>query len=297
LRRMVLDMTQPEMQPSLPAEVLAKFRRGNDRERDLLIDLTRVGRDAEPPFAVMGQQQRFELRDHKSRVAVVGKVDAQLRWADQVVAPIEVKAWSPFLVDQIETFADLFDSPWTRGGAYQLLAYLFGAGVPFGFLLLDRSGIPLLLPVELEPNLDHLEAFLARAELALDHREAGTLPDYLEGQPAECQRCPFYGTACNPPLSARGTTILSDPQLERVLERREVLRPAAAEFERIDKDVKTRLRGIEHGVIGSFVLEGRWGKSSRVALPDDLKKQYTTTDPKGRFTLEITRVGEGKAIA
>ena len=126
LRRMVYDLTVPDQQPPFSADTLAKFRRGEDRERDLLIDLTRIGREAEPPFEVIGQQQRFELKDRKGRVAIAGKVDARLRQGDRA-APLEVKAWSPFLVDRIERFEDLFSNPWTRSGGYQLLSYLYGS--------------------------------------------------------------------------------------------------------------------------------------------------------------------------
>ena len=289
-RRMVYELAPPVQLPAFPADVLARFRRGDDRERDLLADLTRIGRDADPAFRVIGQQERFELRDRKSRVAVVGKVDARLELAHGVRAPLEVKAWSPFMVDRIETFADLFNNPWTRSGAHQLLAYLYGASEPFGFLLLDRSGIPKLLPVELDANLDRVEEFLTKAERALDHLAAGTLPDYLADDPQECRRCPWYGHTCNPPLSANAATILSDPDLEAALEAREKLRAAATDFDALDQDVKARLRGIEHGIVGSFEIHGSWGKQSRVDLPEALKKQYTKTDPKGRFTLEITRL-------
>ncbi|HJS76751.1 MAG TPA: hypothetical protein VJ778_05035, partial [Burkholderiales bacterium] len=209
-RRMVYDCTQPEQLPPYPPELVAKFRRGDDRERDLLSDLVRIGRDAEPAFSVIGQQERFELRDHRSRVAIVGKVDARLELEGHR-APIEVKSWSPFLTDRIETFADVFENPWTRSGGYQLLSYLYGAGVPFGFLLLDRSGLPRLLPVELEPHLDHMEEFLAKAERVLDHVQGGTLPDFLDDDPSECRRCPWYGHTCNPPLSATAAAILTDP--------------------------------------------------------------------------------------
>jgi hypothetical protein len=288
-RRMVLELTHCDQLPPFPANVLAKFRRGDDRERDLLIDLTRIGREAEPPFGVFGQQQRFALNDRKGRVAISGKVDARLKFAD-ANPPIEVKAWSPTLVDRIETFADLFESPWTRSGAHQLLAYLYGSGEPFGFLLLDRSGLPLLLPVELDPHLDRMEDFLTRAEHALDHRAAGTLPDFLVGDAAECQRCPFYGGHCNPPIAHAGTQVLTDPELEVLLEQREAVRVAGQDYNRLDKEVKARLRGIESGVAGAFSIQGTWGKQSRLELPEALKKQHTVVDPRGRFTLEITKV-------
>lgn len=288
-RRMVYEMTMPEIQPPWPAEVLAKFRRGDDRERDLLVDLTRIGRDAEPAFKVLGQQERFTLRDHKSRIAIVGKVDARLEVGD-ARPPLEVKAWSPMITDRIERFDDLFDSPWTRAGGYQLLSYLYGAGEPYGFLLLDRSGIPRLIPVELEPNLERMEDFLAKAERVIDHADAGTLPDYLADDPAECRRCTWYGHTCNPPLAAIGATLLNDPELEAALAKREELKAAADAFDDLDKDIKGKLRGVESGIAGAFQIIGKWAKTSRVELPADLKKQYTVTNPRGQFRLEITKL-------
>ena len=218
-RRMVYEMTAPGTLPPWPPEVLARFRRGDDRERDLLSDLQRIGRDADPPFSVIGQQEQFRLRDHKGRIAISGKVDARIEIAGRR-PPLEVKAWSPMMVDRIERFEDLFENPWTRSGAHQLLAYLFGAGEPFGFLLLDRSGIPRLLPVELDQHLDRMEDFLSRAERAIDFVEAQELPPFLEGDPSECKRCSWYGHTCNPPLAAAGAVVRPDPELEAAHERR-----------------------------------------------------------------------------
>lgn len=288
-RRMVYEMTTPQTLPPWPPEVLARFRRGDDRERDLLSDLQRIGRDADPPFTLIGQQERFQLKDHKGRVAISGKVDARIQIGG-ARPPLEVKAWSPMMVDRIERFADLFDNPWTRSGAHQLLSYLYGAGEPFGFLLLDRSGIPKLLPVELDQHLDHMEDFLARAERAIDHVEASTLPDFLQGDAAECKRCAWYGHTCNPPLAAAGAVVLTDPDLQAALARRDELEAGAKEFEKLDKRIKEQLRGVEEGIAGPFVINGRWQKMSRVVLPEDLKKKYTETNPRGQFRIEIVRL-------
>lgn len=290
-RRMVLDMTVPDQKPPFPPEVLARFRRGDDRERDLLTDLARIGRDAEPSFQVIGQQERFEVKDRQGRVAIVGKVDARVQ-APGVSAPLEVKAWAPHLVERIDRFEDLFDQPWTRSGGYQLLVYLYATAQPFGFLLLDRSGLPLPLPVELDAHLDRVEEFLTRAERAIDHQRASTLPDFLVGQPGECQRCPFFGTACQPPISSPGVQVFTDPELEAALERRAQIEAAGKEYARLDKRIKEQLRGVEQGICGHFHVSGTWGKSSRLELPEALKQQYTRTDMQGRFTLEITRLGD-----
>lgn len=289
VRRMTYEMVAPDQAVPFPTDVLAKFRRGDDRERDLIADLIRVGRDADPPFNVVNQQERFTLNDRKGRAAIVGKVDARIQ-VGTVRAPIEVKSWSPFLVDRIDRFDDVFANPWTRSGGYQLLSYLYGANEPYGFLLLDRSGIPALIPVELDQHLDRMEDFLTRAEAALNHMHAGTLPDFLQGDAAECQRCPFYGGICNPPLSHPGTRVIADPELEMMLERRDSLKASARDFDALDKQIKQRLRGVESAIVGPFLITGEWGTTSRVELPDDIKAQYTTKDPRGRFTLDIVKV-------
>jgi hypothetical protein len=292
-RQFVLDL-EGAPRPEFSVEVLAKFRRGEDLERALVIATDRAGQEADPPFRVIGQQERFELRDRKGRVCISGKVDARLLFdtiTPKIAAPVEIKAWSPFLVDRIESFDDVFENDWTRPAGNQLLAYLYGAAEPIGFLFLERSGLPKILPVTLEHHLDRVEDFLTRAERALDHVEAGTMPGYLVGNAATCQRCPYFGSVCNPPLDVAGAVVLTDPEIEQALERREALRLAGEEFNRIDREVKQHLRGIEHGIAGAFAIEGKWGKSSKLDLPEDLRKQYTRTDPRGRFTIEITKVG------
>ena len=167
--------------------------------------------------------------------------------------------------------------------------YLYGAGEPYGFLLLDRSGLPLLLPVELDHHLDRMEAFLSKAEAVIDHVAAGTLPPFLD-DPSEYRRYPWFGHTCNPPLSTTGAQILTDPELEAQLERREALQITGREYLDLDRTIKGKLRGVESGIVGKFQITGTWGKQSTLELPAELKRQYTRTDPKGRFTLHVEKV-------
>lgn len=290
-RRMVYEMTVPERLPVPDATLRAKFRRGKDRERDLLADLVRIGRNTEPPFEVVGQQQDVKVRGRSGEVVISGRIDALLQFeGTRYLTPIEVKSWSPNIVDRIRTFADVFESPWTRAGAFQLLAYLYGHSQDYGFLLLDRSGLPLLLPVQLtEENLAHMEHFLAKAEEAVAHHLAGTLPDYIRDH-VMCKRCPFYGSPCQPPSLMEGAQVLIDEALEQQLEEWHSLRPAGKQWSALDRDIKDRLRGTESALIGHFTVTGTWSKQSRLEVPADIKRQFTITDPKGRFTLEIERL-------
>lgn len=200
LRRMVLDMTASDQLAPWDAETLAKFRRGSDRERDLLADLARVGRESDPPFNVVAQQQRFELRGKSGKVVLVGKVDAMISVIGSGDSfPLEVKSWSPNLVADVDVFHDLLNNKWTKKGAYQVLVSLLGTGKDTGFLLLDRQGLPKILPVHLdESNLRRAEKFLAMADEAVAHVNNHTLPDYHTDS-SECQYCPFFKSICHAP--------------------------------------------------------------------------------------------------
>ena len=136
-RKLVLLITDGDKVPPFPPEVLAKFHRGKDRERNMKIDLNLVGRMSEPRFELVGEQERFELRDHKGRVAITGKVDFQLDFGrGKPIAPVECKDWDTNVTARINTFDDVMRGEWTRKGGYQLLCYLYGANREFGFLLL-----------------------------------------------------------------------------------------------------------------------------------------------------------------
>lgn len=297
-RRMVLEMVEGDKQPTFDAEAKARMDRGEDRERDILLQAARVGQICDPPFQVIGQQQRFELKDRKGRVVIVGKTDARLQFAKGLNAPAEVKCWQ--LADRIERFEDLLNSPWTKSGAYQLLSYLYGSGEPVGFLLLDRPGLPNPIEVHLEKHLDLMEAFLQKAEIAMDCKELGTLPDFC-GDAEECGRCWCYGGVCNPPIAHAGAAVFTDPQVEADLVRAIELKPLAGEYEKLWDRVKKVFRGVPQAICGSVVIEGKYQSMTRYDYPAEVetqieawKKQYGRKDPEGKFVITVTRLLEQK---
>ena len=295
-RRLTLDMTHGDKLEPFGPEVLARFRRGNDRERDLMADLAKVGRNAKPSFTVIGQQERLELKDRKGRKAITAKIDGRLDFGNNVKPPIETKSWSPNVTARINTFEDLFSSPWTIRGAHQLLVYLLGTGEEYGFLLLDKPSLPDLIPVVLEPYLDMTEAFLTAAEEAIDHKEADTLPGFID-DPEECRRCPHFGLNCNPPIEHSGAGVETDPEIEANLDRMEELREGSKEYDLLNKKIKARYRGIEQVLVGKYIASGKWVKSTRYEVPEEVIKQiislrepHKKVDPKGKFFLNISRL-------
>ena len=310
-RQMALQMLYPDRMPDFTSDTLANFRRGRDRERDLLSDLTRVGRDCVPQFEVIGGQERFELRDKKGRVAITGKVDARLKFREhRVSAPLEIKSWHPNLTQGLKSFEDLFHNRWLKKGAHQLLAYLLASNEPLGFLLLDRPGIPLPMEVRLYDHLDKIEDFLQRSEVAMDAKEAilnepevtaGVfLPPYID-DPSECKVCPFFGHTCNPPMSYAGAQIFVDETVIMKTERYAELdaMPEIEEHQKLDKWAKETFRGVEQGVVGKCLVSGKWQKNTVYELPDEaqaqieaIKAPFAKKVAQGKFFLTVTKVSE-----
>ena len=296
-KKMYLDMIAWFDVPEFTPDALARMRRGSDRERDLIVDAQRVGRISDPQFTVLGEQQRFTITDRNRRVVISGKVDLQIQFERNKVYPVEIKTWNQNLVDHIDSFEDLLNNKWTKKGAYQLLSYLYAMESPLGFMMLDRPGIPKLLPVELEPNFDKVEEFITLATKACDAKEEGIPPECC-GIKEECDVCPYFGTHCNPTTSVgEGAKIFTDPDIIMLLENREKLSESAKEFDRLDALVKKQFRGVEMGIAGDYMIKGSWGKQTKLELPEDKqtqydqwKQDYTKIDPHGRFSLKITKV-------
>jgi hypothetical protein len=166
-----------------------------------------------------------------------------------------------------------------------------------GLLILTRPGLPRLIPVYLEEHLDLVEEFLNKAERALDHRVAGTIPDFIQDA-SECKRCNFYGIVCNPPImSGEGAKIFTDPETEQKLLRYLELEQAAEEYASIDKWAKASFRGIENGIAGTVLLQGNWQRNTTYPLSDEAKKKiedikapFKKVEDKGKFFLTVTNL-------
>lgn len=291
-RRMYLECTEPTSFPDFDADTKARFSRGNARERDISIDLMRVGRLCIPKFEFVSQQERVGIVDRKGRKVISGKIDGAIRWESGAAWPAEIKSWSTFLTDRIFSFGDLLKNRYTWGGAHQLLSYLYEKNAPYGVLILDRPGLPRLIQVSLEENIQAMEDFLKDGEVVVDAIEAQQPPPFHD-DPEECKKCPIFGSACNPELKYDGAMIITDDEWLAKIERHEALRSDSKEYadlhDEINEHVKTM---VEKGkattiIAGKYAINVKWGKNTVLDMPADLKKQYQKTDDAGKISVKI----------
>lgn len=290
VRWMALDLTNPDDRGDIDDNGLVRMERGNERERSIIIQLQRAGERAEIPFEVIEGQKRFEVTDRDGAVVLTGKIDGKIKFKDGVKATFDTKAGDSFRY--ANSVDDLLHNVWTWASVWQLCTYLLREGEPFGYLILDRSGLPEMVPVILEEHLGEVEAFIQEARLAWNYRhDKGPEPAYCEN-PSICRRCPHLTKSCTPPTMrlGEGMTLISDEDLIQSAEAYFKTEVAAAENTRAWKKLTAALRGIEHGLLGPFEFSGKWQKSTSYDVPDEVKAPYKTVNPKGKFLLEIEPV-------
>jgi hypothetical protein len=116
------------------------------------------------------------------------------------------------------------------------------------------------------------------------------LPAHIADRSA-CRRCPHAGKTCVPDTDyGSGAVTITDPSLLAVAHTREECAAAAAEYERADKTLKQALRGVECGILGDYVVRGRWQGATTYDVPDEIRRQYARHDPRARFVMSIERV-------
>ena len=292
VRAMALDLLHPDDEREPDSAAMERMKRGVERELAVVSRLMQIGPRCTPPYEVIEGQRRFELRDRDGSLLIVGKVDGRLQFRDGGTTHkpvIEVKSGRSF--ERVGCIEDLDRSPWTRHALDQLLAYLYAESEPWGFFIFEGPGLPVFLRVDLEDHLGRVERFLANARAAVDHRFGrGPMPPQTQDR-SECRRCPHFGRTCDPGLDyGDGVVVIDDPELVELAKEREQHEAAAKMFGHADKRLKEALRGVERGILDDFLITGKWGKSTRYNVPNEVREQYKEIDPKGRFTLTIERV-------
>jgi len=292
LRAMALDLLHPEDRGEIQADALERMRRGTEREASIVARLMQIGPRCTPPFEFIEGQKRFEIADRDGTVIISGKIDGRIKFANlKDRPPVEVKSGETF--KRATCLEDLDYSPWTRHALDQLLAYLLAQSEPWGFFIIDRPGVPLFLRVNLEDHLARVEGFLRDARTAVDARFGKVgMPAFTQDR-AECRRCDHFKKSCSPPSDyGAGVQVITDERLITLAGVRDTNRNAAKEYERADKELKAALRGVESGLLGDYLVRGTWQKGTKTAVPDDIKAQYSTVDPKARFLVTIDKIEE-----
>lgn len=225
------------------------FDEGYHQERIVLRDLEDAG------VQIIEQQRdhewrAFQLTAHLDGKAVISETEA---------APIECKSMSPHIFDKINTLEDLIhsDKPWLQKYPAQIQLYLLLANAERGFLILKNKSTGELKEIEVRLDMDYAEGILRKLQRVNQHVAAGTIPEPIQYEEEICERCPFFQTTCLVEVQRTALELSDDEELAKDLARREELKPLAAEFEKLDKSVKVKVKDHEKVTCGNFLILGK----------------------------------------
>lgn len=266
-REMVLAITNWKDRPAPDVSLKARFERGSAIENIVIQEMSQLG------YEVRKDRRPFEIKDARGRVVLRGKIDGFVRFEGKDY-PMEVKSLNPNIFERVECVSDFYRWSWAAKYPLQLMAYLYSENIEHGFFALDDCmGHWKLLPLALDYAA--MEQILKRCEQAVEHVQAGTLPDYHK-DPEVCRRCWAFGRVCDPPLETQGLQLLVEPEFEQLLERRQELVAAHREYEALDKEAKARLKGQDGLVLGRFLIQGKMMTRHEASKPERTIEYWQT---------------------
>jgi len=225
------------------------FDEGIHQERILLRDLEEAG------IHIIEQQRDYEWPQFQ----LTGHIDGKVVLSDTEAIPIECKSLAPHIWEQIHTLEDLLqsDKPWLRKYPTQMYLYVVLSNVDHGLLILKNKSTGQLKELDVTLDFDYTEGILQKLERVNAHVAAGTIPEPIPYEENICERCPFFQTTCLVEVTRTALSLSEDTDLAKNLARREELKPLATEYDKLDREVKEKLKGQEKVLCGEYLILGK----------------------------------------
>lgn len=176
-------------------------------------------------------------------------------------APVEIK-WLMNVKEDMGIW-DLLNSDkrWERRYPAQLLCYMYFKASEVGlFLAFEKaSSWPHHVWVNFnDPGmLEYMEGLLKKAERVMEAVKTETPPERIHPAQGFCFDCDYI-QVCQPPLwFGDAALILNNPRVAELLERNEALAQYTSEREKIKKELKKLLKGVESAVCGDWLISGQ----------------------------------------
>jgi hypothetical protein len=245
---MVYSITAWDKKPAPDTRLMARFEEGKEQERKVIRELMDLG------LEVIEGQKPFEIRNRQGKVILTGTIDGKCLYKDSKV-PFEVKSLDPNIYDQINSVEDFNKYDWAKRYPIQMQCYLLGNNESEGlFIITNCKGSWKIFTVTLD--FEQMEKILQRCEYVMECAEKGEYPNFHKDQTI-CRKCWALGRVCTPDVDfGEGIEIIDDQEMEAMLEKREILKPVAKEYDEIDNHIKGYFKGKPNSICGNFVITG-----------------------------------------
>ena len=243
----------------------------------------------EAALEVMEHQRPFLWK----KFQITGHIDGKIKDEGGGLIPLEIKSCSPnsFMALQKMDQHDLLNSryPWIKRYPAQMGLYMLMDNKDRGIMLFKNKVNGELLQIDFvldDQFLEYLETVLKKLERVNEYCEKDELPPVTPI--SDCDRCGFCTTLCFPDrdFGPGFKIMLPDPEIERLLNRRDELQEARKEYEMIDKDLKAMFSGQNSIVSGWRIVSKEQGRDYYPDLPEDIKKKYVKRSTFFKTTFE-----------
>lgn len=265
---------QEQQLPSVERQMI--FRHGRIYE-DIAKDyLTKAG------YEIVEQARPFVWKKYN----ITGRIDFKIYKKGVFRHPIvvEVKGLQPYDFDSISCIEDFLNHNhhWIQKYPAQLITYLLqDATNEFGLFLLINKVTFRPKPIWVNIDYTYGEQLIQRIEQVNKHVDEGTVPEGANNIDI-CMKCNFL-SVCLPEIKGKEIEVIDDEELEAVIAQCEQLKPAASEYEKLNKIWKKKVEGREKIICGKYLVIGKIVRRKGYTVQDSEYWQYKIlpVDPQG----------------
>lgn len=199
---------------------------------------------------------------------ITGREDVRIKDPDTgELLPVEIKGLAPQEWAKLNTIEDFLNSKkhYVRGYPSQLFVYMYHFAKERGFFVITNKLTGEIKPIEVHLDYDFGEQVLQKAERIYKALETNTAPDSCDDV-SVCEGCNLQhicGQVKRVPVDVE-----MDDELENLINRKEELKAAKAEYEAVDKEIKERVGEREKIITGSYLVERKSFVKKAFSVPE-----------------------------
>lgn len=210
---------------------------------------------------------------------ITGREDVRIK--DPVTGellPCEIKGLAPQEWAKLNTIEDFLNSKkhYVRGYPTQLFVYMWKFEKEKGFFIITNKLTGEIKVIEVHLDYDFGEKCLQKAERIYKALETNTPPDSCDDV-SVCEGCNLQHICGQ--VKRIPADIELDDELENLINRKDELKAAKAEYEAVDKEIKAKVGERSRVITGTYLIE-------RKAIE---KKEYTVA-ARTEYRINIKRL-------
>ena len=247
--------------PTLTQQLI--FDEGHVHERQIIRDLQDAG------FIVSEEGRPFVLTGRDGKPLITGSIDGKIMEAgDSRSIPFDAKSISPWGFNAINTVEEMRTAKqfWVRKYEAQLTAYLLMSGEEEGCFIFKNKQTGALKQIDLTLDLAYAETLLQKAERVRAAVAVRDVPAPIPWDDAVCGHCDFLSICLPDNPAGKGLEVVDDAALLNLLQRRDELTEAHAEYAEVDKALKATVKGRDNIIVGSWLIKGKFVERAGYAV-------------------------------